>query len=357
MPNMIITIIGGGHLGHVCAGFLSACKLIPSVEGEVKVRLLTRRPADWDAHLTVTDPDGKVFKGNISLITSDYTEALSGADIVLLCLPGYSIREMLEKIAEHLEPHTAVGAIVASTGFFFHAFDVLKKTQPLFGFQRVPFIARTKEYGHSADLLGYKPSLSVAIEQTEDKDTLRATLQDLFRCPVNLLESFYEVSLSNSNPLLHTSRIYSLLQDHSEGKLYDRVPFFYKEWTEEAASLYIAMDCELQALLRVLGVREGAIPDVLTYYESTDAASLTRKLRSIPAFQGIPAPMKEADAQGQCQCQSQCQNRYVPDFSSRYFTEDFAIGLCFTRNLCRENGVPCPTMDKVYEWGERFLLK
>lgn len=340
----IITIIGGGHLGHVCAGFLGA------QEG-VELRLLTRRPQFWADCVEVTDPDGVVFKGRFAMVTSNPAEALSGADIVLLCLPGYSIREMLEKIAEHLEPHTAVGAIVASTGFFFHAFDVLKKTQPLFGFQRVPFIARTKEYGHSADLLGYKPSLSVAIEHTEDKETLCATLQDLFRCPVNLLESFYEVSLSNSNPLLHTSRIYSLLQDHSEGKVYDRVPFFYKEWTEEAASLYIALDCELQALLRVLGVREGAIPDVLTYYESTDAASLTRKLRSIPAFQGIPAPMKAADAQSQ----SQSQSRYVPDFSSRYFTEDFAIGLCFTRNLCHENGVQCPTMDKVYEWGKRYL--
>ena len=260
---------------------------------------------------------------------------------------------MLERVADYLEPHTAVGAIVASTGFFFHAFDVLKKTQPLFGFQRVPFIARTKEYGHSADLLGYKPSLSVAIEQAEDKETLCAALQGIFRCPVNLLESFYEVSLSNSNPLLHTSRLYSLWHNHSEGMVYDRNPLFYAEWTEEAASLYISMDNELQTLLRVLGVREGAIPDVLTYYESTDADSLTRKLRSIPAFQGILAPMKEADSQSQGQ--SQGQSHFVPDFSSRYFTEDFAYGLSFARNLCHENGVPCPTMDKVYEWGNAFL--
>ncbi len=336
MPNIIITIIGGGHLGHVCAGFLGA-------QSGVELRLLTRRPELWTDRVEVSDPEGKIYDGKLSLVTPNPADALRGADIVLLCLPGYSIREMLEKIAEHLEPHTAVGAIVASTGFFFHAFDVLKKTQPLFGFQRVPFIARTKEYGHSADLLGYKPSLSVAIEQTEDKETLCATLQDLFRCPVNLLESFYEVSLSNSNPLLHTSRIYSLLQDHSEGKVYDRVSFFYKEWTEEAASLYISMDNELQALLRVLGVREGAIPDVLTYYESTDSDSLTRKLRSIPAFQGILAPMKETEG------------GFVPDFTSRYFTEDFAFGLSFARNLCHENGIPCPVMDKVYEWGNSFL--
>lgn len=336
MQNLIITIIGGGHLGHVCAGFLGA------QEG-VELKLLTRRPQLWADCVEITDPEGVVFKGKLTMVTSDPAEALRGADIVLLCLPGYSIREMLENVADYLEPRTAVGAIVASTGFFFHAFDVLKKTQPLFGFQRVPFISRTTEYGKSADLLGYKPSLSVAIEQAEDKETLRAMLQDLFRCHVDLLESFYEVSLSNSNPLLHTSRLYSLWHNHSKGMVYDRNPLFYAEWTEEAASLYISMDNELQTLLRVLGVREGAIPDVLTYYESTDADSLTRKLRSIPAFQGILAPMKETEG------------GFVPDFTSRYFTEDFAFGLSFARDLCHENGIPCPMMDKVYEWGSAFL--
>lgn len=336
MQKEVITIIGGGHLGHVCAGFLGA------QEG-VELRLLTRRPQLWADCVEVTDPDGVVFKGRFAMVTSNPTEALSGADIVLLCLPGYSIREMLEKIAEHLEPHTAVGAIVASTGFFFHAFEILGNSQPLFGFQRVPFIARTKEYGHSAELLGYKPSLSVAIEQTDDKQMLRETLEMLFKCPVSLCQNFYEVSLSNSNPLLHTSRLFSLWRNYSEGVVYDRVPYFYKEWTSETSELYMAMDCELQTLLRVLGVREGALPDVLTYYESADAESLACKLRSIPAFQGIPAPMKEIEG------------GYVPDFSSRYFTEDFAIGLNFTRNLCHENNVPCPVMDRVYGWGERFL--
>lgn len=328
-----ITIIGGGHLGHVCAGFLSA-------QQHTEVRMLTRRPADWDSHLKVTDCNGKVFEGNLSLITSDYAEALRDTDIVLLCLPGFSIREMLEKISCYLEPQTAVGAIVASTGFFFQAFDVLKKEQPLFGFQRVPFISRTVEYGKSASLLGYKPSLSVAIEQTEEKELLRARLETLFCCPVNLLDSFYEVSLSNSNPLLHTSRLFSLWNGYKAGMTYERIPFFYKEWTIEAAELYIAMDSELQTLLKVLGVREGAIPDVLTYYESTDAESLARKLRSITAFQSILLPMKEVEG------------GYEPDFTVRYFTEDFAFGLSFARNLCHENGVPCPVMDKVYEWGQ-----
>ena len=75
------------------------------------------------------------------------------------------------------------------------------------------------------------------------------------------------------------------------------------------------MDREFQQLLQVLPVREGSIPTILDYYESSDAASLTRKLRSIQAFKGILAPMKAVEG------------GFVPDFSSRYFTEDFPYGL------------------------------
>lgn len=329
---MTITIIGGGHLGHVCAGVLSS-------QQDVEVRILTRRPADWNRTLEITDPDGNVLHGSPYLITAEYSEALKGADIALLCLPGFSIREMLTNIAPYLDKKTAVGSVVSNTGFFFHAFDILGKDQPLFGFQRAPFISRIKEYGKSAMLLGYKPSLAVAIEQTSDKESLRNILEKIFQCKVNLLESFYEASLSNSNPLLHTSRLYTLWKDYNEGDITENIPFFYREWTLEASELYIAMDNELQALLSKLGIRKGAIPDVLTYYESTDAYSLTNKLSSITAFHNIPSPMVKVTG------------GYKPDFTSRYFTEDFAYGLRFARNLCHEKGIECPHMDKVFEWG------
>ena len=84
-------------------------------------------------------------------------------------------------------------------------------------------------------------------------------------------------------------------KDWKPGDVYSRNSMFYEEWTEEAAAIYIAMDNELSLLLRVLPVSPGCIPGVLEYYESTDAASLAAKLRSIEAFKGIPSPMKKVD--------------------------------------------------------------
>ena len=333
---MKICICGGGNLGHVVAGFVAA-------QGKYEVRLLTRQPERWSKELTIEAPEAKTYVGKLCGIYSDAQEAVSDADIVLLCLPGYGIRDTLLQIRDFLRPDATVGSVVSSTGFFFQALEILSATQTLFGFQRVPFISRIIDYGHKARLMGYKDSLELAIEHTAQPEALRDTLSDMLHTPIHLLQSHYEVSLSNSNPLLHPSRLYSLWKDWHPGIVYDRIPMFYEEWTEEAAQLYINMDNELQALLTQLPVNKGSIATVLDYYESTDAPSLARKLRSIEAFKGIPAPMKETEG------------GFIPDFHSRYFTEDFPYGLAFVHRLTHEKGIPSPTIDKIYEWGMKMI--
>lgn len=331
---MNICICGGGNLGHVVLGVLAA-------QPQNRVSLLTNHPQRWADTVMVTDPNGKQYVGIIAQITNRAEDVIPHSDIVLLCLPGFAIREELEKIRPYLSATAAVGSIVSSTGFFFEAQRLLPKEQPLFGFQRVPFISRTTEYGRSAELKGYKPLLNLAIEQTANKEALRLTIEQLFQTPTQLLQSHYEASLTNSNPLLHPSRLYTLWKDWHEGIVYDKNPYFYADWTLEAAQLYIDMDAEFQTLLRTLPVRSEAIPDVLTYYESHDAASLAHKLRTIPAFQGILSPMKEVEG------------GFLPDFHSRYFTEDFPFGMRFIIEVAQEKGVQTPKMKEVYEWGIR----
>ena len=333
---MKICICGGGNLGHVVAGFIAAQK-------KHEVCLLTRHPEQWSQDLIIEAPAETTYSGHLNGLFSNAEQAVSDADIILLCLPGYAIRETLLQIKDYVQSDAAVGSVVSSTGFFFEAMELLPASQPLFGFQRVPFISRIIEYGHKARLMGYKDSLNLAIERTEHPEQLRDTLADMLQTPIQLLGSYYEASLSNSNPLLHPSRLYTLWKDWHEGDIYPRVPFFYEEWTEETAQLYIQMDNELQSLLDLLPVRKGSIATVLDYYESTDAVSLAKKLRSIEAFKGILSPMK------------QVEGGYIPDFQSRYFTEDFPYGLAIVHRLAHEKGVPSPTIDMVYDWRIKML--
>ncbi|MBR2212048.1 MAG: NAD/NADP octopine/nopaline dehydrogenase family protein [Fibrobacter sp.] len=326
-----VTICGGGSLGHVCIGVLS------SQEG-LSVGLLTSHPEKWNEEISVVDVNGKVFRGHLDAISSKPQEVIPDADVVLLCMPGFLIKQTLEQIKPFLSDKTIVGSIVSSTGFFFFAHDVLGVNAKLFGFQRVPFIARVAEYGKSANLLGYKASLNVAVENVADREGFRAFVEKSFCTPVSLLQSFYEACLTNSNPILHTGRLYSMWHDW-DGTPYNRCILFYKEWTEDAAQWLIDMDAEFMNLLEKLPMNQKAVPSLLEYYESTDAKSLSAKLRSIKAFESIKAPMKEV------------AGGWVPDFESRYFTEDFPYGLRFIVDLARKYGVETPKIDVVYNWG------
>ena len=323
---MKICICGGGNLGHVTAGFFAA-------QDDLQVSLLTTKPERWSQYLEVVDVNGKTYKGKLERISSEPIDVISEADIVLVCLPGFAIHDVLCSIAPYLDN---------KTWFFFEAMKALPKSQPLFGFQRVPFISRIINYGHVAELKGYKESLSVAVEQTDDKEAIRATLENLFMTPTKLLDSYYEVSLSNSNPLLHTARLYTMWKDWEPGMSYEKNPEFYCDWTIEAAELLIAMDEEFQTLLKKIGLKEGAVPPVLQYYDSTDAESLTRKLRSIPAFKGILSPMAINQF-----------GMYEPDFNSRYFTEDFPYGMRFIVETANKYGIELPRIQKVYQWGSQ----
>lgn len=328
---MKICICGGGNLGHVCAGFLAN-------RGH-QVSILTTKPELWSQTIEIVAPE-RSFEGQLAQVTSNAADAIPQAEIVLICLPGFAIHDELLKIRSYLSNTCKVGTVVSSSGFFFEAFEVIPADIPVFGFQRVPFISRTIEYGRKAELKGYKESLHVAIEHTDAKEHLRIELERLFEKPVTLADNFYEVSLSNSNPLLHPSRLYTMWKDWQPGIVYPRNPQFYAEWTLKASALLIQMDKEFQNLLKNLGLKPGCIPAVLDYYESADAESLTTKLQTIKAFQGILSPMKEVTG------------GFIPDFTSRYFTEDFPYGMRFIVETAHQRNVSIPTIDQVYQWGQ-----
>lgn len=330
-----ILICGGGNLGHVVAAWLS-------LQDGCAVSVLTRNPERWASALQLTLPDTSARRAPLRSVTAQPAEVVPEADIVLLCLPGFALKPAMQQIAPYLSQGAKVGSVVSSTGFFLFADEVLPAHTPLFGFQRVPFIARTTTYGHSAALLGFKSSLAVATENIDAVEDFCKQLSAWFGVEVALLKSRWEAALTNSNPLLHPARLYSLWSAW-DGEPADNVPGFYTDWTDEASTLLLAMDTEFQQLTQALHVRPGAIPPLTQYYESPDAAALTRKISSIPAFQGIPAPMQ------------QTPRGYIPDFAHRYFTEDFPYGLRFAVQQAQRLSLPIPTMQRVYDWGMKKI--
>ena len=329
-----ICLCGGGSLGHVIAAWLSA-------KGTAEVSILTGSPDRWNKEINVFLPESEVLTGRLTSVSGNPEEVISDADVVLFCYPGFMIASELERIKPYLKRDAYVGSVFSSTGFFFEALRILSPSQPLWGFQRVPFICRVQEYGSSARLLGYKPCYHIAVENVPDEQKRKFAdmISEWFERPVHLLKNYYEASLTNSNPLLHTSRLYTMFGRENEGRVYPRMINFYEDWTVEAADVLIKMDREFFELLKVLPVTEGYLPPILEYYESHDAQTLAAKLSSIAGFKGITSPM------------IQTEGGWIPDFKSRYFTEDFPYGLKYIWQLAHAYNISTPVIDEVYQWG------
>ena len=134
-----------------------------------------------------------------------------------------------------------------------------------------------------------------------------------------------------------------MFKDWSPEVYYDHQYLFYEEWTDEASELLINLDQELFRLLDKLPVAPDYLMPILPYYESTDAPSLTRKIRTISSFKGIATPM------------IQTEKGWQPDLTSRYFREDFLYGLRYIHQEAHRQGVAVPVMDEVYEWGVKMI--
>lgn len=331
-----ICICGGGSLGHTIAASISS-------QG-YRVNLLTGHPGQWSDTLKVTDCRGEILSATLHTISDKPADVIPQADLILLCVPGYLIQQTLEKIAPYLAPETEIGSVVCCTGFFWMARHVLGPHPRLFGFQRVPFISRVKTYGKEAELKGYKSQLKIGGNRHSDLNRLAAFFSDALRTPTIPLGHYLEASLTNSNPILHPARIYGMLSP-LEQTLYEREFMFYEEWDDYSSDLLIRCDGEFQNILAHFPIRREEIPPLLAYYESSDASSLTRKIRSIGAFQGIKMKMQKVG------------NAFAVDYADRYFTEDIPYGLLIVKSLGVLVKEETPVIDEIIRWMQQRMGK
>lgn len=325
-----ICICGGGALGLLMAAVLSNKK-------DCSISLLTGHPQLWSNDVSAYDSNGQIYKGHIDRISDCAQDVIPSSDVVLLCVPGFLIEKTLLLIQPYISSQ-AVGTIVSSTGFFFFAHKIFPSSVPLYGFQRVPYIARVDTYGRIANLLGYKKQLYMATENLPS--TFEQQWSEWLQVSIEHLDNYLQASLSNSNPLLHPARLYGMWHNLTENTYYKNNIFFYADWDEYSSEIYIQMDNEFQQLCQILNVK---VEPVLQYYESTDAISLTNKLRSIAAFRTILAPMVKYE------------KGWRPDFKSRYFTEDFPFGLQLVKDLAEKHHLKTPIIDTVLNWGNEFI--
>ncbi|MCI1269929.1 MAG: NAD/NADP octopine/nopaline dehydrogenase family protein [Ruminococcus sp.] len=328
---MKITVIGGGNIGTLMAADMA--------EKGHQVTMYTSKPEKWSESITVLDSDDNLLRtGNLYAIKSDIGEAVKDAEIIWIAMPAMLFSSLADKLYDAVKPGQMIGVVPGSGGAEFAFHKLIDKGCTLFGLQRVHSIARLKEYGHSVYELGRKSELQIGSIPAERAEKICEIVQGFFDIPCRALPNYLCVTLTPSNPILHTTRLYSMFKDYKNGMTYPKNILFYEEWSDFASEMLIACDAELQQLCSAIPLELKDVVSLRVYYESQTVAAMTEKISGITAFKGITSPMKETE------------NGWIPDFSSRYFTADFSYGLKIIKDIAELFGVLIPNIGTVWNW-------
>lgn len=329
---MNITIVGAGNVGTQIATHCA--------EKGHKVIIYGSKPEKISKELNIINENNEVIHcGKIDKATSDVNEAFENAELIFVIMPATMMKENARKIEPFAKPGIKV-CIVPGTGGGECAFrGCIEKGATVFGVQRVPSVARLVEYGKTVRAVGYRDEMFVAAIPNKDTKVCCEIIESIVDIKTSPLPNYLNITLTPSNPILHTTRLKNLYGDWHEGKVYESVPLFYEGWNNETSELLLKCDDEVQKLCRKLDKFDlSYVKSLRIHYESPTVDAMTKKISSIAGFKGVTSPTVKTDG------------GYIPNFNSRYFTADFSYGLAILMQIAVFVGIEAPNMKETLDW-------
>lgn len=225
------------------------------------------------------------------------------------------------------------------------------------GVMPMPFNCRIKEYGKDIDLAAFKDNYDLATFPPEDAPAAAKVLGDLLGKKVNALGNFCSLHFVGANPNVHPARMYGMWGDW-DGKPYPENPLFYETWDDKSAEIADGISDEKLAcwakIVEMTGGKAGALGDVIPLHEGiikyygpqiADKSCTKTVFSTNAGYNGFKCPMKEVEG------------GWVPDFTNRYFTEDFPDSFAIYKGIADLVGHPTPTMDECFLWAQKHMGK
>lgn len=328
---MTICVIGGGNIGTLLTAEFA--------KKGFDVKLFTQNNIFSDRLKVYNSENNLLFETSNFFVTDDIKEAINNAEYIWITYPSFLFGSIGKKLEPYIKAGQKIVCVPGSGGAEFAFFPLIKHGVILCGLQRVHCISRIKENGNSVYALGRKQSVSIGTVPSNYSKLISNDVEVMLSIKCMSLPNYLSVTLTPSNPILHTSRLYSMFKDYSDGIYYQRNFLFYKEWTNYSSQVLFECDDELQELCKKMPEYDlSNVVSLKIHYESQTPEALTKKLSSIPAYQKIKSPMLKKE------------EGWVPDFTSRYFVADFNYGLKIIIEIAHSIGFKVPTMEKIWSW-------
>ena len=329
---MNITVLGGGNIGMCLVGEISRIK-------GYEVTLYASKPEMFSETIQVIDDEKKIsYQSGAFVTTDDLKQAICNADIILCTLPAFLRKNVIEAMEDGIKEGAFLGFFPGYGGAEFYCQKLFEKDVTIFALQKVPYVARTKERGKIAHIMSKKEQILVGSIPERNSTYIASVLEDMLLVKCDSLNNYMAATLLPGNPLLHTSGSYVYLKDYKMGQAYETPIYYYQSWNDECSEVILKFSDELHDICNKLPVNLDEVQTIQEYYEADTPKKLTQKFHSIPSFRPLTLPMiKEKDG-------------YIPDFSSRFYTEDIPFGVCIIKALSIFAGVQTPVIDEIFQF-------
>jgi opine dehydrogenase len=276
----------------------------------------------------------------VDVVTTDIEEAIQGAQIIMLTVPGFAV----ELFAELLAPVVSEEQVILLNGAAaMGCVRFVNKAKEL-GIQKDFQIAETNSltYGTRAFASEARVELSLRVKKLflaayphENTAELLDVCSQIYDCFVPA-DNIWHTTLENGNPevhpgpcILNAGRI-----DYSKGEFW-----LYREGiTEHTVKVLRAIEKERMEIGKAFGFQlENALQGrVSRGYFRNEEKDLQTHFNTSEVFTQIKGP---------------------DSVTSRYFTEDISNGLVLWSDLGKVAGVPTPNIDAVIVLGGSLLDK
>ena len=360
-PKMNVVVAGGGNAAHVAAAMFA------KDEG-ANVNMYLSMPSEAEkinkgvlenGGITVHYQDAETFTGKPNVVSSDPSEVIPGADLIIIITPAFAHEPILNQIKPYIKPkadgsEVFVGAIPAPGGFNWMAEHILAESAAgvtIFGAGHLPWACRIEEWGKSVSLLGVKSHVEVSVHPHGHETALLDSLNELF-VGTTWTDGghFLNCTLFPTNCIIHPGIMYGLWKDW-DGKPVKEAPLFYQGLTDETADLLTGLSDDIQntkrALEAQLGIDLSQTPPIYDYQMSVyghsiaDSSTLRTVFATNSAFRGLTCPMDKLE-----------DGTLSPAFGCRYLTEDLPHGLAVLKGIAEIAKVDTPHFDAVLSWAQ-----
>jgi len=353
----VVTLVGGGASAHVLIPFLSGA-------GH-EVNIFTRNPTVWARELSLQchSIEGELigeFPGSLTRASADPAEVIPQADIVVLCMPVYTYRAALHRLAPHLarDKEVFVGTIYGQAGFNWMVDEIARRYERdnvvAFAVGLIPWICRIIEYGKVGVTYGPKAVNVAAISSPERFDEFN----DLFLSDICQRwfdkgafvqsDNFLSLTLSVDNQIIHPTRCYGLYERYG-GKwaTKEEIPYFYRDYDELSANFLRELDTDYSKVRETIKDR---FPDRDFRY-MLDYLALER-LSYQSANSDIRESMVTSQTLGAIKPPTvrPSSGEWVIDTNHRFFRDDITYGVCIAKWMAEQLDLDVPMMDRLIEW-------